>query len=192
LHDSDHDLIYGCTYIGSDLQTYKRIEGEGTKNLYLGNLLKFFYNVEYIIPSQSVLVSRQIFQKVGYLNESLHYCMDLDWFARIVLENPSVYRFSEPICFYRIYPETKTSKSGHAMKVEAVNIAQKYSNQLNSIEAYFLDRLIQYSFVFDEYRTGTRPKNLVENLKTLFRFPLEALSDTRFLGLCKQSVMNLL
>lgn len=192
LRYKQYDFIYGSTYIGTSLNEKNIISGTGTKILALENLLRFFYNVEYIIPSQSVFVSKDMFLKAGLLNETLHYCMDLDWFVRIVLQQPISYRISEPICFYRVHDSTKTSSCYHAMRTEAIKIAQLYAPYLSGLERNKLTRLISYSNLFEQYRIGKRRSSIYELLKTITYLPLESLSDTRFLGLLKRALFKFL
>ncbi|EDX75045.1 glycosyl transferase, group 2 family protein [Coleofasciculus chthonoplastes PCC 7420] len=183
------DFIYGCTYIGKSINDCTLIKGIGTKRFKLKYLLRFFYNVEYIIPSQSVFVSEKVFKKVGFLDEKLHYCMDLDWFARIALEHPLTYRNPEPICFYRVHSCTKTCDY-KAMKAEAIKIAHVYSVHLSIWEQKRLARLILYANIFDEYSSGVRNKCLNELIKTMILVPVESLSDTRFLGILKRVILK--
>lgn len=185
-----YDFIYGSTYIGTSLNEKNIISGTGTKTLALKGLLRFFYNIEYIIPSQSVFVSNNILLKVGLLDETLHYCMDLDWFVRIVLQQPISYRISEPICFYRVHNSAKTSNCYHAMRTEAIKIAKLYAPYLSKFERNKLVRLISYSNLFEEFRVDKRGTSIYELLKTIIYLPLESLSDTRFLGLLKRALFK--
>jgi glycosyltransferase involved in cell wall biosynthesis len=185
------DFIYGPSYGGSSLQDMQIVEGKGIRDFKLKTLLKFFYAVENIIPSQSVFVSQPLLTQVGFLDENLHYCMDLDFFARIALTNPQVYRNSTPICFYRTHDMAKTSRLGQYMKKEAIEIAQKYSRLLQRRDSQKITRLISYSKHLEEYSTGQRSKKMTNLLKTVIELPLESLTDIRFLGLIKRSLFNL-
>lgn len=191
LLDKKYDFIYGSTYIGENLKTCTKIEGNRTKPLHIKNMFRFFCDVECIIPSQSVLISRFLFEKVGYLAENLHYCMDLDWFIRIVLEKPNAYKFSEPICFYRLYPGTKTHDYPDQVWSESTAIVHNYLHLLSEKDQKNISQLILYSKVLKEYEKGERSNNLIENFKTILRFPYNSLRDTRFLGLFKRSILNL-
>ena len=184
------DFIYGATYIGSFIEEKQIIEGKRIKEFKLRNLLKFFYSVEYIIPSQSVFISKSLLSQVGFLDEDLHYCMDLDLFARIILANPLVYRSQKPICFYRTHNMAKTSKSSQVMKNEAIEIARKYSHLLQKRDWQKILRLILYSKYLEEYWTGQRDKKIADLLKIVIELPLESLTDTRFLGLVKRALLN--
>lgn len=185
------DFIYGTTYIGSSIEEKKLIEGKRIKDFKLKNLLKFFYSVEYIIPSQSVFMAKSILEKVGFLNESLLYCMDLDLFVRILLANPVVYRNSKPICFYRTHDMTKTTTQNQPMRNEAIEIAKRYSYFLQRQDWQKISRLILYSQHLRDYSTGIRSKKTNNLLRTFIELPLESLTDTRFLGLIKRVLFNI-
>lgn len=188
------DLIYGCGYIGSSLNDKQVIEGNGTKVFSLKYLLRFFYSIEYIIPSQSIFVSNIFLKKVGLLNENLHYWMDLDWLARIALENPLVYRNQQPICFYRIHNDAKTVLAHNAAmnphREEGIKIVQKYAKHLPTGEKKKLQRLLQYANEYEAYRLGLKQKNVINLLKSMMTMPLETLTDKRFLGMLKKSLLQ--
>jgi glycosyltransferase involved in cell wall biosynthesis len=188
------DLIYGCSYIGHSLNEKQVIEGKGTKIFSLKYLLRFFYSIEYIIPSQSIFVSNEIIKKVGFLNENIHYWMDLDWLARIALENPLVYRNQKPICFYRIHNDAKTVVSHKAAKnphrEEGIKIAQKYAKHLPTDEKKKLHRLLQYANEYEAYRLELKQQTLINLINTMMALPLETLTDRRFLGMIKKSLLQ--
>jgi glycosyltransferase involved in cell wall biosynthesis len=190
LLECNYGFIYGPVYCGSSMQESHFVEGKGIRDFKLKNLLKFFYSVEYIIPSQSVFLSKSLFTQVGFLDEDLHFCMDLDFFARITFLNPLVYRNSSPICFYRLHDVAKTSKSGQLMIKESIEIAQKYLKFLQRRDGKKIMRLILLSQYLEDYRDGKRSKNIKSLLKTMIELPLESLADTRFLGLIKRSLFN--
>jgi glycosyltransferase involved in cell wall biosynthesis len=189
------DLIYGCAYTGNLLNEKPvLVEGKGTKVFALKYLLRFFCSIEYIIPSQSIFVSKKILKKVGLLNENLHYWMDLDWLARIALEKPVFYRNRKPICFYRIHNEAKTVVAHKAAmnphREEGIQIAQKYAKHLPPSEKKKLHRLLKYANEYEAYRLGLKQQNLISLIKTMITLPLETLTDRRFLGMLKKSILQ--
>lgn len=181
------DFIYGlAAYGGKSLEESKVNYSRGIKEFDLKYLLRFFYSAEYIIPSQSVFVSNQLLKSVGFLDEDLHYCMDLDWYARIALAKPLTYSFETPICFYRFHDDAKTKCSVDSVIAEAMQIAKNYLVYLPSNEQRRLTNLIAYTERIKGHRGGTINNSLLNLLDTLVKFPAEALSDTRFLGLLKR------
>jgi hypothetical protein len=135
-------------------------------------------------------MSESLLSQVGFLDENLHYCMDLDLFARIISASPLFYRNQKPICFYRTHNMTKTFKSSQFMKNEAIEIARKYSPLLQRRDWQKILRLILYSTYLEECWTGQRDKKIADLLKIVIELPLESLTDTRFLGLIKKALLN--
>ena len=136
-------------------------------------------------------MTTSILKQIGFLDENLHYCMDLDLFVRIRLANPIFYRNSKPICFYRIHDMAKTSTQNQAMRNESIEIAKKYSHFLQNQEWKKISNLILYSQYLREYSNGLRDKSIKNLLKTVIELPWESLTDTRFLGLIKRVLFNI-
>jgi len=179
------DFSYGPTYVGADLDNCRLVEGLTTFKL--PNLVRFFEGLDYIIPSQSVFVSRKLLEQVGLLREDLNYCMDLEWFLRIARQNPTVYRQPQPICFYRIHPKAKTT-AHHPTQQEARQLARDYRPYLAPADQRALDRRLAYAQVWDQYLVQT--PELASLWQTLRTLPQEALADRRFLGLVKRQLFG--
>ena len=63
----------------------------------------------YDVIQQGSFYKRELVEKVGYLNENNHYCMDLDLWLQI-LNYGSIYNVSEsPSAGFRMWEETKTN-----------------------------------------------------------------------------------
>ncbi len=59
----------------------------------------FFLNVG------SALVKREVFEKVGLFDESLHYSEDVDWFMRARDKGIQIDFSQDPVLYYRLHPE---------------------------------------------------------------------------------------
>jgi len=185
------DFVYGSSYyLGNTIEEKQIIEGKGIRDFKLKNLLKFFYSVDYIIPSQSVFIQKSMLERIGLLNEDLHYCMDLDLFTRILLANPVVYRNLKPIYFYRTHSLAKTSMQNQAMRNEAIEIANKYSTFLEKKDWQKISKLIIYSEHFRDFSNGVKDRTINNLLKTIIELPCESLTDTRFLGIIKRILFH--
>ena len=134
----------------------------------------------------SVFISKRLIQKIGLLNEDLHYCMDLDWNARIALTQPNIYCADQPICFYRHHDDAKTARNNNNTRKEAVETAKKYATYLSSRERKKLYRLIRYNSQLKKCRSEQGENFSIQLLVILMTLPREALSDTRFLGMLKR------
>lgn len=188
------DLIYGYGYGGNSLQEKRLINATKTKVFCLKYLLRFFYSIEYVIPSQSIFVSKNFLDKVGLLNENLHYWMDLEWLIRMTLENPLYYRNPNPIFFYRIHEDAKTFVAAKEVtnphKEEGIKIVHQYATYLSKFEKNKLYRLMQYADEYEKYTLGLKQQNLKNLIKTMIALPLETLTDRRFLGMLKQALIQ--
>jgi len=76
---------------------------------------------ENFIPQPSVFVRRNVIEKVGFLNESLHYVMDYDLWLRIGLMTPMKY-LSMEMASLRLHSTAKTIKAMHKFADEFVTM----------------------------------------------------------------------
>ncbi len=83
--------------------------------------------LDYILQP-SVFVLRNAAEKVGYLDENLHYCMDWDWWYRLS-ENSKVVVTDHMLSMSREYEETKTSTGKMRRWVEIQKLTQKMSGK---------------------------------------------------------------
>lgn len=183
------DFIYGNTgYMGKRLKDSYLFKARKVYPLNFNKLSRFFYGVDYIIPSQSVFVSSKLLKKVGLINENLNYCMDLDWFMRIAKSQPKFICNQFPTYFYRLGDHTKTGTQHEKMYAEAKFVALSHVNRPNDRKA--LEKLIFYS---DELKQLHKKRNnkipLVDLLVLGLKRPTLALSDRRFLGLLKRNIL---
>jgi len=188
-----YEFIYGDYLMGNSLADCIKIRSIKSHKLTLSNVIRFFYGIDYIIPSQSVFVRKDLIQKVGLLNEKLHYCMDVDWYARILKQKPSIYKYKKTICFFRRNENTKTGSfrfsEENRMGIEAEEIALNYYRDLN-----FLEKL-KFRSLFDFYLMYSKEPWKYDNctlsylIKLLIFHPIRSLSDRRILGLLKRRLL---
>lgn len=70
------------------------------------------------VPLQpTVFWRRKVYEAVGDLDEKLHYCMDVDFFSRIVLKNFKFQRIDFMLGGFRVHDESKTQNAGNKEKV---------------------------------------------------------------------------
>lgn len=70
-------------------------------------------------PQPTVFWRRRVHQKVGQLNEKLHYCMDVDFYSRAVNNNFKFARIPEMLGQFRVHTESKTQNEENEKKVAA-------------------------------------------------------------------------
>lgn len=93
--------------------------------------------LDYILQP-SVFVIRKAAEQAGYLKESLHYCMDWDWWYRLS-ENFRVIVTDQMLSLSREYAETKTSKGRMHRWMEIQQLGYQMSGrQLTAGGLFFL------------------------------------------------------
>jgi len=116
--ENQFEVCYGLSHF---VDEYGKITGEypveefGYKKL--GNRC--------YLSQPSVMFSRKAYKEVGKLDESLHMCMDYEYWMRLAQK----YEFGflrEYIGSTRLYGETKTATMQHCHLQEAVKILQMY------------------------------------------------------------------
>jgi len=82
--------------------------------------------IENCISQPSTFWRKELMDKVGYLDESLHYSMDQDYWARMELES-HLHLIKEYLAEFRFTSDTKTGSSINKTLQESRIIAQKYT-----------------------------------------------------------------
>jgi glycosyltransferase involved in cell wall biosynthesis len=73
---------------------------------------KYLQNVNYSIIQQGSFYKNELIKKVGYIDENIHYCMDLDLWLRL-LQYGKIYSINDSSCSaFRIWGGTKTTTGG--------------------------------------------------------------------------------
>ena len=187
----EKDFIYGDVLIGKNIENAKPNKSKKNK-LTLASLINFYSNAEYIIPSQSVFIKRDFLNKnnLNFLNTKLHYCMDLDWYCRISLHKPTVYKYKKIQSFFRINSQTKTVSQSLKMKNEALAIAFLYLKYLNRTERneFFINRFIHVylNMVYQKKISNGLSSLVLMITKSNFR----VLKNYKFLGLLKNQILQ--
>ncbi|WP_295101568.1 glycosyltransferase family 2 protein [uncultured Candidatus Kuenenia sp.] len=115
------DMVYGDVYVidENDNLVQPFICGEF-------NLKRYIKDCNYYIPQQAVFFRRQIFEKVGLLDENLHFKMDRDYFIRIGI-NGCVKRIPHYLAHFRTHPAAKSTPRHTKMTLrEFISIRRKY------------------------------------------------------------------
>ena len=115
------DMVYGDVYVIDEMDrlVYPFICAEF-------NLQRYIKDCNYFIPQQAVFFRRQIFEKVGLLDENLHFKMDRDYFIRIGMKG-CVKRIPHYLAHFRTHPAAKsTPQNTKKARREFISIRQKY------------------------------------------------------------------
>lgn len=94
--------------------------------------------------------TKRILDKVGYLDESLHYCMDLDLWFRIFKSSKAKY-LPYTVGAFRIWEKSKTSTSQDGFAIERKILAKRYGgNIIPARKIYALRKKIRILNIFKE------------------------------------------
>ncbi|MEM1326939.1 MAG: glycosyltransferase family 2 protein [Bacteroidota bacterium] len=184
------DFIYGNQgFVGKVRDDAQLRKTSNIHPLKLSGLLRFFRDVNYIIPSQSVFFSRALLERVGYFDEALHFGMDLDWYARATLLNPTCIFNEFPTYFYRLDEHAKTANYHWKGFYEVVGITKKYMTHLPYKEQ---ERLLE-EIAYDEVLRKVVAAKQIPDWRTfqewLLSSPRVALRDRRFWGMLKKKLL---
>ncbi len=109
-------MIYGeCNYINQAGQIVGKF---ATRPWNYAELLKKATN---FIPQPSVFIKRKALEKVGWLDESLHYLMDYDLFLRVGSDH-SVLFLPETLAGLRLHNEAKSLRALKGFGTEMVEV----------------------------------------------------------------------
>lgn len=113
------DMVYGDVY---------RIDGAGA---WLGEFRYKDFDFETFVTewrdlSQAgALTRRRGFDKVGYLDEDLHYLMDRDFWQRLALAGGVIIHRPFPLAFFRIHDESKTQAGSPRAAEERLRVTER-------------------------------------------------------------------
>ena len=81
------------------------------------------------ITQNSTFFKREVFEKIGYLDESLHFAMDHDFFIRIARLKAMPY-INETLAEFRLQTDSKTAMGSYDFVKELIKIRRKYGGSL--------------------------------------------------------------
>jgi glycosyltransferase involved in cell wall biosynthesis len=96
----------------------------------------FYDSVRYpIIKQPSTFYSRIALEKMGTLNESLHYTMDYDWYIKFLINFgvTDVYETTDFFSTFRLHDDSKTSKNSELFEQEIFQLQEDLLTQLSSM-----------------------------------------------------------
>ena len=175
-----YDFIHGNCRTGLQIETsrFRDIKVNYKKNIF--NLLLFFHSTVRIIPSQSVFLKRELFEKAGLLDEEYHYCMDLEWYCRIYLRTkPRTHFYSQGLSFFRKNEETKSTAGKDKMTDEILKIIKVYRPFITFFQKMQLDSMLDYTMNYKR-KKDFKQANLPTLLLVLLKFPFVSIRDISF------------
>lgn len=116
----DVDMLYGdCDYVGIDgefLRPYPTREYD---------FLKLLGDTENFIPQPAVFLRRSVLDRTGYLDESLDYVQDFDFWLRVGLGHQVAY-VPQKFASLRLHPAAKSVASLSSFADELVSVYSKF------------------------------------------------------------------
>jgi len=116
------------------------IDGKGEiigfiKGKYNGQRSLIEYWKDAYIPQPSVFLYRDLLDEIGFLNESLHYAMDWDFWLRIS-EKYSFFYINKPLANFRIHGKQKTG-GYEIFEPELYRISKRYWGSEYSVRYWY-------------------------------------------------------
>lgn len=127
LNNPDGSIYYGSLLDILDADT-KRV---GSKRYSIPNS-QHLLNVDFDVVQPGSFYSNAALKKIDYLDESIHYCMDLDLWIRLLKEGP-IYSYDDhPIATIRKWEGTKTSTGANKFLSEIKKTITKHGASATS------------------------------------------------------------
>lgn len=121
----------------------------------------FFKNGCYNIAQQGMFWKRELFNTIGYLDETFHAKMDVEWLIRVYESNAKIKLIDKNLGAIRVYEETKTSLGGRIWEEDAEKIKKLYKGKY----AYNRSNIYFILFILYKFLSGCYFKNLLMNIK---------------------------
>ena len=93
------------------------------------------------VQQPSTFFKKEIFKKVGYIDESIYCCMDHDLFLRFLIKGYKFNITNQTLANFRIYQDTKTSQASAIFIKDKLKINRKYQGDFLNI--YILKALLR-------------------------------------------------
>jgi glycosyltransferase involved in cell wall biosynthesis len=89
---------------------------------------------ESVVNQAGCFWRRGIMEKVGLLNESLHYCMDNEYWMRILLAGGKFMRVDDTLAQFRLSSGSKTLGQTTKMALEGLSVIESFLAQIDLAE----------------------------------------------------------
>lgn len=129
---SQTDIVYGdAQYVREDGKPYRTLRSPTQLSA-----RRLAINPYVGIVQPSLIFSRQLFLRVGGLDKSLHYAMDLDLWLRMLSNAPQIHRIPAAIVAARIHANAKTRSLIPQTIREVRQVLRRHDVQLTSAEQF--------------------------------------------------------
>ena len=129
VNNPEYDFICGQTeFIDTHSQKIKGFEELFSVKLNYATMTETCH-----IAQQSTFFKRKVFEIIGYLNESLHYCFDYDFWLRSFLSGLNFASTTQILSQFRLHDLSKTNTAYKEGKFDQ-DFIRIYQNNLSSTE----------------------------------------------------------
>jgi glycosyltransferase involved in cell wall biosynthesis len=90
------------------------------------------------LAQPSIFWRREVWSRMGYLNETLHYALDYDFISRCLLSGMSFHLIQQPLSVNRIHSAAKSCNAGMQRELHAVSKAL-FKNELKRHPRTYFD-----------------------------------------------------
>lgn len=90
------------------------------------------------IHNQAFFVRRKIVEECGVLNEDLRFCLDYEWFVRILRSKPKIKYLNVLVGAQRLHEDTKTSNLQDTHDSEFTEITKTHFTSTERVLGFFL------------------------------------------------------
>lgn len=184
-----YDFLHGSCSSGISIKNRNCVIQEKNYKKTPFQLLLFFLAVKYIIPSQSVFIRKSILAKSGFIDEHLHYVMDMEWFYRIYKQTDRRFFYKNAICFYRHHVNAKSTKDVDLVKEESKAVAYSKWPDLNVWQRFILKRLIRDEQGLSSFVHYPDNQTIKKAIHTFFKYPVSALYNKHYWSVLKRVVI---
>jgi glycosyltransferase involved in cell wall biosynthesis len=154
--DEGFDFLYGD---GIKKYEYGLMKGR-SKLIKIGLLKKDELTYRDPLQQPSTFWSRSALNKVGLLDESLHYAFDWDFFIRINKSFKFKYH-AQALSIYRIHKLHKSGGGGYSRAIEIQEVATRYADN---------ERIWIYNYIIQNYTKARKMKRIFRRYAYIFFF----------------------
>lgn len=117
------------------------------------------------INNQSLFVQAEFLKTVGPLSEELHFCLDYEWFLRLMKNYPKISYMYEAIAVQRLHANTKTSRLQNKHDEEFKTVRDRFFSRYNILLGWFAYPFYKlFRGIFGKIIAGLHKKHMKRNI----------------------------
>lgn len=121
------------------------------------------YDADFI-TQPSTFWTRKVWEKLGNLNEQLHFVFDWEWFIRAKQNNINFIYCNKPLSLYREHSAYKTGTGGEKRQKEFINLYEKFGFEEN--------KWLYQQLILDKKKLASKKAKVIRYLSIILRNPI--------------------